>query len=49
LYFPTCIWINAIWLSISITLVFTSKCVSTTMGTLGFDISLITILGFFGL
>ncbi len=37
---------NATWLSTSIIVVSSSKCVLTTMATLGSDICLVVILGF---
>ncbi len=48
MFFPTYIWIIAIWLFTSITIMLISECVSITVVTLGSDITLIIILGFFG-
>jgi len=46
MFFPTYTWKIVIWLSTSIVVVSSSKCVSTIVATLGFDIYLIVILGF---
>jgi len=48
MFFPTYIWIIAIWLSTSITAMSNLECVSTTMVTLGSNIYLVVILGFSG-
>ncbi len=47
MFVSTCIWITAIWLFISIVAMSTLECVLITMATLGFDIILVTILGFY--
>ncbi len=48
MFFPTCTWITTIRLSTCVNAVSTLECVSITMATLGSNITLVTILGFFG-
>ncbi len=43
MFFLTCTWIIVIWLFTSIVVVFTLECVSTTMATLGSNITLLAI------
>ncbi len=48
MFFPTCTWIITIWLSISIVVMSSSDCVSTIVVTLGSNICLVSVFGFFG-